>query len=92
LSKINLLRDERELLLLEKEENDVFGQELLTRLEEVASASEVDRVFKYLLEVEQITKLTVGLTMRMGRLNKVARGNVKVSKSANGRNGNLNLS
>lgn len=67
LSKIHLLRDERDLIMEEKRDNDKVGQGILNELESVANSTEVDRVYKFLQEVEQITKLTVGLQIRLNR-------------------------
>eukprot|EP00095_Tigriopus_kingsejongensis_P000429 maker-scaffold171_size289870-snap-gene-1.43 protein:Tk00429 transcript:maker-scaffold171_size289870-snap-gene-1.43-mRNA-1 annotation:"protein shroom isoform x1" len=72
LSKIHLLRDEREMILEEKRVNDSEGQAILDSLEARASSTEVDKVYKYLQEVEQITKLTVGLQIRLNRTTKLA--------------------
>ena len=68
MSKINLLRNERELIVEEKQENDKLGQDLLESLESNTSTSEADRVYKYVQEVEQITKLSVGLNIRLNRV------------------------
>lgn len=51
----------------EKRDNDKVGQGILNELESVANSTEVDRVYKFLQEVEQITKLTVGLQIRLNR-------------------------
>ncbi|TRY73529.1 hypothetical protein TCAL_03332 [Tigriopus californicus] len=71
LSKIQLLRDERDLIVEEKRNNDQMGQAILDELESVANSTEVDRVYKFLQEVEQITKLRVGLQIRLSRAQKL---------------------
>ena len=68
MSKIMLLREERDFLAVEKEENDNFGQKLTVKLEEKATPEEVSKYHQFLTEIEQITKLTVGLTIRLSRL------------------------
>ena len=68
LSKINLLREERESIVEEKRSNDKQGQLVLENLEGQASSNEIDRVYKYLQEVEQITKLSVSLAVRLNRV------------------------
>ena len=70
MSKIHLLRQERDILLDEKKANDEEGQKLLSMLERVATASEVEKYRQFLDEIEQITKLTVSLTIRLTRLAK----------------------
>lgn len=80
MSKIQALREERDILLEEKRVNDEEGQRLLSRLEkavgETASSSqsnsthEVEKFRQFLEEIEQITKLTVSLTIRLSRLAK----------------------
>ena len=85
LSKINLLRNERELIVEEKHENDKLGGDLLEALESLASPSEADKVYKYVQEVEQITKLSVGLHIRlskvMGMIERQRRGSTSFSDS-----------
>jgi len=68
LSKIMLLREERDFLASEKLENDSFGQGITCLLEHYASPQEISKYHQFLEEIEQITKLTVGLTIRLGRL------------------------
>ena len=57
----------------EKVANDRTGQRILETLEKSteATTTEVDKVQKYLQEVEQITKLSVGLKLRVNRLDKM---------------------
>ena len=68
LSKIMLLREERDFLAMEKMENDSFGQGITCLLEHYATPQEISKYHQFLEEIEQITKLTVGLTIRLGRL------------------------
>jgi len=70
MSKIRLLREERDILIEEKKSNDAEGQRLLGKLEAAANSSEVEKFRQYLEEIEQITKLTVSLTIRLSRLAK----------------------
>lgn len=70
-----LLRDEREFILEEKLENDRRGKSILEILEVNASPTDIDRVYNYLVEVEQITKLSVGLTIRLGRMDRILERN-----------------
>ena len=70
LAKIALLREEHDVLLNEKKENDNSGKRILLRLEQMASDKEVDKYRQFLEEIEHITKLTVGLTIRLSRLTK----------------------
>ena len=70
MSKIMLLREERDFLAMEKLENDSFGQGITCLLEHYASPQEISKYHQFLEEIEQITKLTVGLTIRLGRLNR----------------------
>ena len=62
------------------QDNDVHGKHVLDALEGQASASEIDRVYKYLEEVEQITKLTVGLAIRLNRIKKLIERKAKGTK------------
>ena len=71
LSNINLLRNERDVILTEKLENDLLGRQTLDLLDGNASTSEIDRVYKYMQELEQITKLKVGLRLRWNRLDRM---------------------
>ena len=68
LSKIMLLREERDLLMEEKMENDQLGKKIAHNLEPLAKSSELDKFRQFLEEIEQITKLTVSLTIRLSRL------------------------
>ena len=61
LAKIALLREEHDVLLKEKKDNDSSGKRVLIRLEQMASDKEVDKYRQFLEEIEHITKLTVGL-------------------------------
>ena len=70
LAKISLLREEHDVLLNEKKENDKSGKRVLVRLEQMATGKEVDKYRQFLEEIEHITKLTVGLTIRLSRLTK----------------------
>merc|ERR1719350_240375 len=70
LSKIMFLRDERDLLTEEKNENDEVGKTIAEKLEMSASGTELDKFRQFLEEIEQITKLTVSLTIRLSRLTK----------------------
>jgi len=70
LSKIMFLREERDLLTEEKTENDLIGKTISHKLEAFASGSELDKFRQFLEEIEQITKLTVSLTIRLSRLTK----------------------
>ena len=70
LAKIALLREEHDVLLDEKKENDNSGKRILLRLEQMATDKEVDKYRQFLEEIEHITKLTVGLTIRLSRLTK----------------------
>ena len=70
LSKIMFLRDERDLLTEEKNENDQVGKMIAEKLELSASGTELDKFRQFLEEIEQITKLTVSLTIRLSRLTK----------------------
>ena len=70
LSKIMLLREERDLLMEEKMENDHKGKKIAQKLETVAKSTELDKFRLFLEEIEQITKLTVSLTIRLSRLSK----------------------
>jgi len=70
LSKIMLLREERDLLMEEKIENDHKGKKIAQKLETVAKSTELDKFRLFLEEIEQITKLTVSLTIRLSRLSK----------------------
>ena len=70
LAKISLLREEHDVLLHEKKENDNSGKRILVRLEQMATDKEVDKYRQFLEEIEHITKLTVGLTIRLSRLTK----------------------
>ena len=70
LAKISLLREEHDVLLDEKKENDNSGTRILLRLEQMAADKEVDKYRQFLEEIEHITKLTVGLTIRLSRLTK----------------------
>jgi protein Shroom len=70
LSKIMFLREERDLLMEEKAENDILGKTIAHNLEGVARNSELDKYRQFLEEIEQITKLTVSLTIRLSRLSK----------------------
>ena len=70
LSKIMLLREERDLLMEEKIENDQLGKKIAQKLETLAKSSELDKFRQFLEEIEQITKLTVSLTIRLSRLSK----------------------
>ena len=70
LAKIALLREEHDVLLNEKKENDNSGKRILLRLEQMATDKEVDKYRQFLEEIEHITKLTVGLTIRLSRLTK----------------------
>ena len=70
LSKIMFLREERDLLTEEKTENDLIGKKISHKLEAFASGSELDKFRQFLEEIEQITKLTVSLTIRLSRLTK----------------------
>ena len=64
------LREERDLLTEEKTENDLIGKKISHKLEAFASGSELDKFRQFLEEIEQITKLTVSLTIRLSRLTK----------------------
>lgn len=69
LSKIMFLREERDLLMEEKIENDQLGKKIAANLENVpAKSSELDKFRQFLEEIEQITKLMVSLTIRLSRL------------------------
>ncbi len=70
LSKIMFLREERDLLMEEKIENDQLGKKIAHNLEPVAKSTELDKFRQFLEEIEQITKLTVSLTIRLSRLTK----------------------
>ena len=70
MTKILRLREERDLLLAEKKDNDNIGSGIMARLEQMATTTEVDKYRQFLEEIEQITKLTVGLTIRLSRLTK----------------------
>ena len=70
LAKISLLREEHDVLLAEKKENDNSGKRILVRMEQMATDKEVDKYRQFLEEIEHITKLTVGLTIRLSRLTK----------------------
>ena len=70
LAKISLLREEHDVLLNEKKDNDYSGKRILLRLEQMATDKEVDKYRQFLEEIEHITKLTVGLTIRLSRLTK----------------------
>ena len=70
LSKIMFLREERDLLTEEKNENDQIGKKIAQNLELYANGSELDKFRQFLEEIEQITKLTVSLTIRLSRLTK----------------------
>ena len=70
LAKITLLREEHDVLLSEKKENDNSGNRVLLRLDQMATDKEVDKYRQFLEEIEHITKLTVGLTIRLSRLTK----------------------
>ena len=70
LSKIMFLREERDLLMEEKIENDQLGKKIAANLESVAKSSELDKFRQFLEEIEQITKLTVSLTIRLSRLSR----------------------
>ena len=77
LSKIMLLREERDLLMEEKSENDQKGKKIAQKLEMVAKSTELDKFRLFLEEIEQITKLTVSLTIRLSRLTKrIENGNL----------------
>ena len=65
-----LLREERDLLLEEKIENDQKGKKIAQKLEMSAKSTELDKFRLFLEEIEQITKLTVSLTIRLSRLSK----------------------
>merc|ERR1711860_85483 len=72
LSKMSLLREERETLMDEKAENDKLGESLIRILDGTeATSNEIDKIYKYLEEVEQITKLNVGLNIRLNRVDKL---------------------
>ena len=75
LAKIALLREEHDVLLKEKKDNDSSGKRVLIRLEQMASDKEVDKYRQFLEEIEHITKLTVGLTIRLSRLTKKIESN-----------------
>ena len=75
LAKIALLREEHDVLLNEKKDNDNSGKRVLIRLEQMASDKEVDKYRQFLEEIEHITKLTVGLTIRLSRLTKKIESN-----------------
>ena len=64
------LREERDLLTEEKNENDQIGKKIAQNLELYANGSELDKFRQFLEEIEQITKLTVSLTIRLSRLTK----------------------
>jgi hypothetical protein len=70
LSKIMFLREERDLLMEEKIENDQLGKKIAANLESVAKSVELDKFRQFLEEIEQITKLTVSLTIRLSRLSR----------------------
>ena len=70
MAKIHMCREEQDLLLEEKKLNDSEGQRLLHCLESVANTSQVEKFRLFLEEIEQITKLTVSLTIRQSRLAK----------------------
>ena len=70
LSKIMFLREERDLLMEEKIENDQLGKKIAANLESVAKSGELDKFRQFLEEIEQITKLTVSLTIRLSRLSR----------------------
>ena len=70
LSKIMFLREERDLLMEEKVENDQEGKKIAQKLENMAKSNELDKFRHFLEEIEQITKLTVSLTIRLSRLSK----------------------
>jgi len=70
LSKIMFLREERDLLMEEKIENDQLGKKIAADLESVAKSGELDKFRQFLEEIEQITKLTVSLTIRLSRLSR----------------------
>ena len=70
LSKIMFLREERDLLMEEKIENDQLGKKIAANLELVAKSAELDKFRQFLEEIEQITKLTVSLTIRLSRLSR----------------------
>ena len=70
LSKIMFLREERDLLMEEKVENDQEGRKIAQKLENMAKSNELDKFRHFLEEIEQITKLTVSLTIRLSRLSK----------------------
>ncbi len=65
-----LLREERDILLAEKSENDALGKKIAKKLERQAQTMEIDKYHQFLEEIEQITKLTVSLTIRLSRLSK----------------------
>ena len=72
-----LLREERDLLMEEKSENDQKGKKIAQKLEMVAKSTELDKFRLFLEEIEQITKLTVSLTIRLSRLTKrIENGNL----------------
>ena len=64
------MREERDLLTEEKNENDQIGKKIAQNLELYANGSELDKFRQFLEEIEQITKLTVSLTIRLSRLTK----------------------
>ena len=70
MTKILLLREERDVLLHEKKANDNQGQSIMKTLESLGTSQEVEKYRKFLDEIEQITKLTVSLTIRLSRLTK----------------------
>lgn len=70
MSKIMLLREERDLLLEEKADNDALGGKIATKLERLGKSCEIDKYRQFLEEIDQITKLTVSLNIRLSRLNK----------------------
>ena len=73
------------MIVVEKQDNDQLGQDLLEKLESLASTSEADKVYKYVQEVEQITKLSVGLNIRLNRvlgvISRQRRGSTSLSDS-----------
>ena len=54
----------------EKIENDQLGKKIAANLESVAKSAELDKFRQFLEEIEQITKLTVSLTIRLSRLSR----------------------
>jgi len=67
-NKIHILREEREHVQSELNQNEAIAQEILERLDGLARIRDIDRIRRHMEEVETLTSLILGLSCRLARL------------------------